>query len=175
MQREWAPLIEFRLPFARYNGDLDLSKLLDYLLQHRPRVREAADELQINKDDYAAFERAYVGTELAHRSWLALLREQPQEGQRLLQLAYQANPMDRWIGFAVADEVMATLDAGRITNVSERKVLESVLRIRPDHAEALKRLWRLTQRDGDTVAARQYRQRLSEISPLDRAVRESFP
>ena len=168
VQREWAPLVEFRLPYARYNGDLDLSKLLDYLLHHRPEVKQAAAELHVSKNDYPAFERAYIGTELADRSWLALLREQAQEGERLLQLAYQANPKDSWIGFAVADEVMATLDAGRITNVSDRKVLESVLRIRPDHPEALKRLWRLAQESGDKALAQKYRLRLLDISPLDR-------
>jgi spermidine synthase len=173
VQEEWAPLIEFRLPYARYNGDLDLSKLIDYMLQQRPYVKKAADELQVNKDDFAAFERAYIGTELAQRSWLALLREQTKEGERLLKLAYDANPKDRWIGFAVADNVMAMLDAGRIRNASEHKVLESVLRIRPDHAEALKRLWRLELRAGDTGAAQKYRLRLSKISPLDRDVRQA--
>jgi len=167
VQREWAPLIEFRLPYARYNGSLDLSRLLDYLLRNRPEVKQAATELGIGEEDYPAFERAFIGTELAHRSWLALLRQQAQQGERLLKLAYQANPKDRWVGFAVADQVMASLEAGRIANVSEQKVLESVLRIRPDHPEALKRLWRIAQNKGDKVKAQNYRMRLRAVSPLD--------
>ena len=167
IQDEWAPQIEFRLPAARYSGELDLAKLLNYMLQHRPHVSVAANELNVGSANYAAFERAYIATDLAHRSWLALLRNNSQEGQRLLKLAFQANPKDRWISYAVADATLANYEASRPEGISEKSVLESVLKIRPDHAEALKRLWQMAKAEGHTKAAQHYKKRFAELSPLD--------
>lgn len=167
IQDEWTPQIEFRLPAARYSGELDLAKLLNYMLQHRPHVSVAAKELDVDSGNYAAFERAYIATDLAHRSWLALLQDKSQEGQRLLKLAFQANPNDRWISYAVADATLANYEVSRPEGISEKSVLESVLNIRPDHAEALKRLWQLAEAEGNANAAQQYRQRFAELSPLD--------
>ncbi|WP_455200725.1 hypothetical protein, partial [Kaarinaea lacus] len=109
----------------------------------------------------------YIATDLAHRSWLALLRKNSQEGQRLLKLAFQANPKDRWISYAVADATLANYEASRPEGISEKSVLESVLKIRPDHAEALKRLWQLAELEGNAEAAQQYKKRFAELSPLD--------
>ncbi|MEJ2180247.1 MAG: fused MFS/spermidine synthase, partial [Gammaproteobacteria bacterium] len=153
IQDEWAPQIEFRLPAARYNGELDLAKLLNYMLQHRPHVSVAAKELNIDSSNYAAFERAYIATDLAHRSWLALLRNNPR------------------ICYAVADATLANYEANQPEGVSEKSVLESVLKIRPDHAEALKRLWQLSEAEGNTETARQYKKRFAELSPLDSLIR----
>jgi len=170
VQDEWAPHIEFRLPSARYNGELDLSKLLSYLLQQRPHVSVAASELNIDSTHYAAFERAYIATELAHRSWLAMLRNNASEGQRLLRLAYQANPADHWISYAVADATLANFEVAKPAGISEKTILESVLRIRPDHAEALKRMWQLEEEGGNFEAAMQYKKQFAELSPLDKAL-----
>ncbi|HEC18731.1 MAG TPA: spermine synthase [Gammaproteobacteria bacterium] len=167
LQDEWAPVIEYRLPGARYNGELDMSKVLAWLQSIRPRVQQAASELAVAQEDFDAFERAYIATELAHRSWLALLRGQQGEGQRLLPLAYQANPNDRWVGFALADAVLQDSAAAEARGLTERQLLESVLRIRPDHTEALRRLWRLAQTAGEREQAAAYRQRLETLSPLD--------
>jgi len=172
VQSEWAPQIEFRLPDARYNGELDLVKLLDHMLAQRPHVKQAAIDLSVGDGDFAVFERAYVATELAHRSWLALLQKKNREGQRLLQLAYQANPKDRWIGFAIADAVLASYDVDEAANKpSERQVLQSVLRVRPDHIDALKRLWQLAINDGDSEQAQVYLMQLKALSPLDKQFR----
>jgi len=168
-QDEWAPQIEFKLPVARYNGELDLVKLLDYLLQRRIRVKDAIAELVISEDEKENFERAFIGTDLAHRSWLALLTKQTQKGQRDLQFAYKANPKDRWIGFAVADGVMASLPAHNDAPNAKR-ILESVLKVRPDHPEALRRLWQMTLQSGDLQVADSLRQRLLAISPFDKSL-----
>jgi spermidine synthase len=173
VQDEWAPVIEYRLPRARYNGDLDISRLLAWLLSQRPHVRLAAHDLQVAADDYEHFERAYVATELAQRSWVAMLRDQAAEGQRLLPLAYEANPKDRWIGFAIADDVLADRAVAEAKGLSEKAVLEKVLSIRPDHTEALRRLWHLAQAAGDGVAAARYRARLTSLSPFDSALQET--
>jgi len=167
IQDEWAPQIEFRLPAARYSGELDLAKLLNYMLQHRPHVSVAAKDLGVDTANYAAFERAFIATDLAHRSWLALLRNNSQEGQRLLKLAFQANPSDRWISYAVADATLANYETNRPEGISEKAILESVLKIRPDHAEALRRLWQLAAAEGNLETAQQYKKRFAELSPLD--------
>ncbi len=170
IQDEWEPQIEFRLPSARYNGELDLAKLLQYLLQHRPHVSTAAAELNIDSVNYSAFERAFIATELAHRSWLALLQNNSSEGQRLLKLAFQANPGDHWISYAVADATLANYAVTRPAVISEKNVLESVLKIRPDHADALKRMWKLEEEGGNTESAQQYKKQFAEVSPLDKAL-----
>ncbi len=166
-QDEWAPQIEYKLPVARYNGELDLVKLLNYLLQNRVSVKNAMLELAIEQAGKEEFERAFIGTDLAHRSWLALLTKQTQKGQRDLQFAYKANPKDRWIGFAIADGVMASLPPHN--NAPNTKIiLESVLKVRPDHPEALRRLWQIAQQAGDIQVADSLRKRLLAISPFEK-------
>jgi len=165
VQDEWAPVIEYQLPGARYDGGLDM------LLSIRPKMELASKDLLVTKKDYPKFEGAYAGTELAHRSWLALLQGRTVEGQRLLPLAYQANSKDRWIGFALADGVLADRAAARARGLSERQLLESVLRIRPDHTEALRGLWHLAEAAGETSQATLYRGRLEALSPLDSEIR----
>lgn len=168
VQDEWAPVIEYRLPGARYSGALDLSQLLADLLARRPLLTQALQELRVAPQDRPRFERAYAATSLAFRSWVALLRQQPAESQRLLPLAYQANPADRWIGFAMADGILGNLDAAQARGMDERQVLEAVLRIRPDHADALQRLWQLARDNGERALADEYRRRWEQLSPLDR-------
>lgn len=165
VQDEWAPQIEFKLPQARYDGGLDLGGLLEYLLAQRPHMQKAMLELQIPVQFKDKFEPAYAATELAHRSWLALLRQKVAEGQRLLRFAYQANPIDRWIAFAVADGVLSGLE--KATIYDEKQVLQSVLKIRPDHATALKKLWLLERASGNQILASQYKQRLKTVNPFD--------
>jgi spermidine synthase len=170
IQDEWNPKIEFRLPQARYNGELDLVVLLHELLQRRPHVSAALQELAIDSDNKTRFERAYIGTELAHRSWLALLQKKNSEGHRLLRLAYQANPKDRWIGMAVADASLENYDLTKPDDVSEVTVLQSILKIRPDHANALKRLWVNYEKTGDNEKALEYKNRFEKLSPYDKSL-----
>jgi spermidine synthase len=173
LQDEWAPVIEYQLPGARYDGGLDISQVLSWLLSQRPPLAQAEKDLALADDDIPRFEPAYAATELAHRSWLALLQQRQAEGQRLLPLAYQANPRDRWIGFALADAVLEDRAAARARGVDEHQLLTKVLRIRPDHTEALRGLWHLAQAAGDQALAASYRQRLAALSPLDAELRVS--
>src|SRR3569623_1174709 len=169
VEDEWRPQIEFLLPRARYNGDVNLAKLLDYLLALRPDVEQAAAALRIDPARVTDFERAYVGTELVVRSWEAALHEDPQAGyqaQRLLRLAYEANRSDRWFAFAVAVRMLAALPPGP----AGREALLTILTVRPDHVGALKALWRLERAAGNTAAAADYAARILKVSPLDREV-----
>jgi len=169
-QDEWAPVIEYQLPGARYDGSLDVSKVLSWLLSVRFPLNLAASHLGIDENNFPQFERAYIATELVHRSWLALLYEKVAESQRLLPLAYQANPRDRWVGFALADAVLQDRAAAQARGLNEQQLLESVLRIRPDHVEALQRLWELAKLAGNSEQVAAYRQRFAALSPLDSAV-----
>jgi len=173
VQDEWAPVIEYQLPGVRYSGALDLPQLLADLLARRPPLEKAVQALQVVERDYRQFERAYAATSLAFRSWVALLRQRPAESQRLLPLAYQANPADRWIGFAMADGILGNMAAAQARGMTERQVLAAVLRIRPDHDDALRKLWKLARDDGDLAPADEYRARLEKLSPLDRRLKRS--
>lgn len=168
VQDEWWPRIEFRLPQVRYGAGLDLSAVLEYLLQGRPSLQAAAERLQVSAAQYPDFERAYVGTDLSMRSWLASLRGKSIEAQRLLRLAYEANPADRWTAFNLADQMMATLPQLAAQGRDMRAALKSILVIRPDHVGALRSLWRLEREEGDAEQADEYRARLLTLSPLDR-------
>lgn len=168
IQDEWAPLIEYRLPGARYNGKLDLSAILEWLLTVRPRLQESVQQLALAERHRQSFENAYAATDLAYQRWQAIMSRQAGAGQHLLPLAYQANPRDRWIGFALADSVLAERETARRRGVDDRRLYESVLKIRPDHTEALRALWHLSQAAGETDLAGRYRDRLQALSPLDR-------
>jgi spermidine synthase len=106
VQDEWAPVLEFRLPRARYAGNLDVSSVLRALLKIRPDMKEAQARLNVAESDRQTFERAYGATELLVRSWLAQAQGAVQPAGRMMYLAYQANPKDRWIAYALADSML---------------------------------------------------------------------
>ena len=130
-------------------------------------------QLHVLPEHRQAFTDAYKATELAHRSWLAFLTAEAGKAEKMLRLAYQTNPKDRWIGFAVADGALASLDSLAGQTYDEWQVLQSVLKVRPDHPEALLRLWRLAQARGDRETAAEYRARYAQIDPLSKALRKS--
>ncbi len=173
VQDAWAPQVEFRLPRLRYEGGASLAAVLDWLLARRPPMEEAARRLGLEPGSEAerAFLRAYAATELALQGWLAELRGRPQEAQRLLRLAYQANPRDRWVALWLADRMLASLDQAEALGLDRGQALRRILRIRPDHPEVLRALWRLAQERGRHEEARRWRDRLARISPLDRELR----
>lgn len=173
VQDEWAPRIEFRLPRARYRSDLNLALLIEKLLGSRPSLAQSAQGLNVDTPDQSDFERAFSATELALRGWLASLQGSD-EGTRLMRLAYQANPQDRWIGFALADSMLATLPQALGQGMDEREALQTILKIRPDHAEVLRALWHLERAAGNVKAAEAYRARLQAVSPLDNEIRKGF-
>lgn len=170
VQDEWSPVIEFRLPRARYSGSIDVASSLLFLLQSRPSMETAAALLHVADSDKEDFERAYGATELMMRSWLATSQGATQQASRLMYLAYQANGKDRWIAYALADSMLSSLAQARERGLSEQEALQKILRINPQHVEALRSLWRLQRQAGD-VEAESSRARLLELSPLDREAR----
>ncbi|MBL0039418.1 MAG: fused MFS/spermidine synthase [Nitrosomonadales bacterium] len=167
VQDEWSPVIEFRLPRARYAGELDVAKLLQVLLKTRPKMEAAANLLGIRDHDKEAFERAYVASELMTRSWLAAARGATQQANQLTHLAYKANEKDRWIAYALADNMFSSLAQAREYGLSEKEALQKILRLNPYHVEAVRALWRIERNAGDTHAELS-RLHLLELSPLDR-------
>ena len=170
VQDEWSPVLEFRLPRARYAGNLDVSSSLRTLLKNRPTMAVAATLLGVQESDREAFERAYGATELMVRSWLASSQGAAQPANRMMYLAYQANPKDRWIAYALADSMFSSLAQARQHGMNEQDALQQILRINPHHVESLRALWRIKRQAGD-AQAESMRIRLLELSPLDREAR----
>ncbi len=176
VQHEMAPRIEYLLPKARYRGELDLAALLTKLLKQRPAWQRAAEELSVPAEARPGFEKAYAATELALAGWIATLRGQGSEGSRLLQLAYQANPHDRWVGVALVTPIWTQLETllrqgARVQDTfgkDTRDVLTAILRIRPDHVPALKMLLELERSADNKARVAELRARLMQLSPLDR-------
>lgn len=172
LQDEWRPVIEYRLPLERYRAEPVLVDVLQWLLQRRPSVEQAAVELGVTARDFSTLERPYIAADLGLRGWLATLRGQDAEAIRLIRYAYQANPRDRWISYSLADEMYAALSRSSASMDDRRRALQAILGIRPDHAEALRALWRIEARAGDPALAGVYRDRLRAVSPLDRELAE---
>ena len=71
----------------------------------------------------------------------------------------------------MADGILGNMPAAQARGMTERQVLEAVLRIRPDHGEALRKLWQLAHDDGELALADEYRARLEKLSPLGRRLK----
>jgi spermidine synthase len=167
-QHEWAPVIEFLLPRLRYGSRTGVASLLQYLLAQRPTIEQAAQLLHVPAPQYEDFRRAYIGTELRVRSELAGWQDSTLEADHLLGLAYEADPHDRWIEYAVADRLLANVDAAAQRGLSRQELLQKILIINPWSVDAWKALWALQIANGDAGAAAS-RGHILELSPLDRS------
>ena len=167
VQDEWSPVIEFHLPRARYAGDLNVTKLLQTLLKIRPNMEIAANSLGVGNHDRESFERAYVASGLLAQSWISGAGGAMQQATQLMHFAYRANPKDRWIAYALADNMFLSLAQARGHGLSEKEALQRILLVNPYHVEAVRALWRMERDAGDSHAEKS-RARLLELSPLDR-------
>jgi len=173
LQHEWSPQIEFSLPAARFRGDINVAKVMDWLLRQRPPAGRAAAMLGVSKADYPDFERAYMATTLAFGSWQARLLGHEADAERLIRFAYNANSQDRWAGLSLADDMLETLPQAVKQGIDRRQALEAILAVRPDHVDTLYELWRLAQTRGDAAEAGDYLSRLRQLAPLDSRFRQS--
>jgi spermidine synthase len=167
-QHEWAPVIEFLLPRLHYGRGADVAPLLQSLLAQRPSIAQASQLLRLAAPQQEDFRRTYIGTELRVRSELASWRGSTLEADRLLGLAYEADPHDRWTDYAVSDRLLANLDAASKRGLSREQLLQKILIINPWSVDAWRALWTLQIAKGDPAAAAS-RARVLELSPLDRA------
>ena len=166
VQDEWWPQIEYRLPRVRYEQDV-LAQTLAWLFSQRPHVDVAAQQLGVIPLQFEQFERAYVATELAARSWHAAVRGDATGAQRLLRLAHQANAHDRWVASTLADQMYDSLPQAVAAGMDEIKVLDAVLAIYPDHVPSVRRQW-LIARSTASPQAVSWRERLHVLSPLNK-------
>jgi spermidine synthase len=171
VQDEWAPRIEYDLPRARYKGEFDLDRTLAWLLKRRPQMSGAVAALHIGEHDERAFERAYVATDLAVRSWLADLHNDDGRAQQLIRLAYEANSQDHWVASSLADKMLLTLPQALNRGIDKGHALMAILRICPDHIDTLRALWHLEQDAGNDTQADKYLTQLKALIPLDREIR----
>ncbi len=170
IQGEWSPHIEFSLPRARYDGEMDLPKVVESLLRKRPSLGDAEKTFEIDAEDHRSFEGAYVGAELGARSWMAFMAGEDMEAMKLRRYAYEANPKDRWIASTLADNMMASLPEAIGHGMDRKAALKKVLEVYPDDVEALRQMMQLESAAGNREAVEAYRTRLFAISPLDREV-----
>lgn len=68
---------------------------------------------------------------------------------------------------AIADRMYVSVEQLASQEVEKRRVLETIIVIRPDHVETLRELWRLSLAEGNPDQAALYSQRLRQLSPLD--------
>ena len=167
IQDEWVPYIEYKLPRARYDGSLNLTTLMLWLLQQHPAPDAAIKLMGIANDDKSKFGRAYVATELITRAWIASMQGDAAKANKLVWLAYQTNPQDRWIAGSLADSMLQSLAQARQRGLSEREALQRILKVYPNFVNAIRASWHLEQAAGNVQEAERYRLNLLAISPLD--------
>ena len=85
-----------------------------------------------------------------------------------MRLAYEADPQDRWIDYAVSDRLLANLGAAPARGLSREELLQKILGINPWSVEAWRALWLEQRAHGDAAAAAS-RAHILELSPLERA------
>ena len=66
--------------------------------------------------------------------------------------------------------MFSSLAQAREHGINEQDALQQILRLNPQHVEALRALWRIKRQAGD-AQAESLRKRLLELSPLDREAR----
>jgi len=167
IQDEWVPYIEFKLPGAKYNGQMDIATVLKLMLKLHANAAEAMKILNVAGDHKADFGRAYVASELMVRSWAASFQGDEDTAGRTTWLAYQANPHDRWIAGALADNMQQSIAQASQHGLNEKEAWQRILSTYPYHVGALRALWHLEQLAGNRQEAERYRLKLSAISPLD--------
>jgi spermidine synthase len=166
VESERRPVIAYRLPRLRYAEDPPLAQLLTELLRRRPDLAVAQQRLDIAPAQSTAFQSAYVASDLAVQSWVAALGGNGARARQLTQLAYETNPADHWIASDLADDLYAqAIQEGAI---DAPQTLERILRIYPQHMEALRALWHRERAAGRDGPARAALARLRAAAPLDR-------
>jgi len=171
IEDEWRPRIEYHLPRVRYAGEIDLQKIIAWLIEQRPSPQQAAQELDITARlttlaDQQNFERAYLSADASMRSWQAQLSGDDNRAQRLLQFSYRGNPHDQWVSGTLADRMLASLLGNAVNASVEQENLQRILAIKPDHLPTLAALLHLARDNEDDEASKKYIGQLHEVSPL---------
>jgi len=172
IQDEWAPVIEYELPKAKFNRQIDLRNLLIFMLKNRPNVNEAMFNLKVDESNRKAFSSAYRASELYVQSWVAYFSSNTDKTDQIIRFAYTENKKDQWIGFALADAMFATMDQAIEQGYDEETALKEILAIRNDHIGALKQLWQFYQMNDMQQKAKELRDKLQSLSPFDKDLKD---
>ncbi|HXH65321.1 MAG TPA: fused MFS/spermidine synthase, partial [Mariprofundaceae bacterium] len=167
VQDEWSPVVEFRLAKARVEGDLDVAHILAWLIQQRPKPRELLPVWHLDKADESGVTSAALATDAMMHAWEAMFSGRSESVPAFMRLAFEANPRDRWVGFAVADAMTQRIRQIGPDDEQAEKAWTHVLAVRPDHVVALRELWHLAQKHGDKQRAAALLARLEQLIPLD--------
>ncbi|MDQ6960008.1 MAG: fused MFS/spermidine synthase [Mariprofundaceae bacterium] len=172
LQDEWRPVVEFRLARARVEGRLDIARILAWTLQVRPRPEALVRRWSVGEGDADGVMRAVLSTDAMMHAWEGMFSGRSRSVSKFMQLAYQANPRDRWAGFAVADALADQLQHAKTHGKAafsprEKQAWERILAIRPDHVMALRMLWRIAGKEGDDKQEAIMFQRLQRLVPFD--------
>ena len=70
----------------------------------------------------------------------------------------------------MADALYSSINQAVENGIPEKKALDRILGIRPDHIPALKRRLVIAEREKDVIRSRKLRERIVKISPLDKTL-----
>lgn len=167
LQDEWLPTVEFRLAKARVEGKLDIAHILNWLLQNRPKPKLLLQHWGVGQEDTTKVVSAALATDSMMHAWRAMFSGRRGSVMSFIKLAYEANPQDRWVGFAVADAMADRLHQLQLPPEKEERGWKRVLSIRPDHVAALRTLWHMMEKQGHKARAAAYLAALEKLVPLD--------
>jgi spermidine synthase len=167
VQDEWSPVVEFRLAKARVEGDLDIARILAWLIRNKPKPRALLAPWHVAKADLPAVTSAALATDAMMHAWEAMFSGRSGNVPDFMRLAYEANPHDRWVGFAVADAMAQHIRQLQPDDKQAEKDWARVLSVRPDDVAALRALWHLARKQGQTQRAAALYTRLERLIPLD--------
>jgi spermidine synthase len=167
VQDEWSPVVEFRLARARVEGNLDLTRILGWLMRNRAKPRSVLDRWHVGKADAAGVMSASLATDAMMHVWQGMFSGRTGNVPEFMRLAYEANPHDRWVGFAVADAMSRRLQQMHPDDAEAEKGWRHVLKVRADDVTALRALWHLALKHGDAKGAAALYARLQALIPLD--------
>ncbi|MDX8409704.1 MAG: fused MFS/spermidine synthase [Mariprofundales bacterium] len=166
LQSEWRPVIEYALPKLHYRREArTLIDVWQWLFALRASNPMAINQLAVTGAQREAFVRARSATQFNVRGWIAQLRGDERATRHWVAQAYRANPNNRWASFAVADRLMVAITQNHLpAGTSKAQALRQLLKIRPDHVQALRAM--IAQTANRSQEQQRWQERLHQIAPL---------
>ena len=161
LQDDWFPVLEYWLPDLKFQKQFPMQAIFPYLFSSRPLAEEYVSRFKIPPAKQNNAMRTYVATEMLSQSILADLYGNSEKSFISLKQAFEANPMDRWVSFRVADELLTNPPSA----VEKAEYLDKVLEIRPDHIAALSEIRQIAVVDGDMEKVSAVEARIRLLDP----------
>ncbi len=174
VQDEWAPVIEYALPRARFNGELELRKVAAYLQALRSNDADLPAALGLRAEHAKAFEGARRASLHAFHAHVAMFSGDGATSSRLLRQAYEANPADRWVAYGLIDRGLQNLPLVQARGMDPGRYLDALGRLHAEHPELIKLQYFNELSIGNESTAEALRQRYLGLAPYAR-LPESAP